>query len=237
MFRLPDLLARHRGHPADREITDDVRLYEEDGSLIAAVEGDERLMKLTTSEDFAILSSLIAGTGEFDMPRDPRQSTSGRATVSTSTGSVTATGRSASAVSKSRMTEASPRIPMVMSGFTRCATPSSARCPTVTSDRIFRHPTRNGRMPTAPSSLRFATERCAAHGAELLHLDLTLICEQPKIGPHRDAMRHRIAELAGLPPERVAVKATTSEKLGFTGRGEGIAAQATATILFERGRA
>ena len=70
MFRLPDLLARHRGHPADREITDDVRLYEEDGSLIAAVPGDERLMKLTTSEDFAILSSLIAGTGEFDMPND-----------------------------------------------------------------------------------------------------------------------------------------------------------------------
>ena len=85
--------------------------------------------------------------------------------------------------------------------------------------------------------LAFATERCAAHGARILHLDLTLICEQPKIGPYRDAMRHRIAELAGLPPERVAVKATTSEKLGFIGRGEGIAAQATATLLFERGRA
>jgi len=56
------------------------------------------------------------------------------------------------------------------------------------------------------------------------------ICERPKIGPHRDAMRARIAQLAGIDISRVAVKATTSEQLGFTGRGEGIAAQATATL-------
>jgi len=65
-----------------------------------------------------------------------------------------------------------------------------------------------------------------------MNLDLTLICETPKIGPHRDAMRDRIAALAGIDTGRVAVKATTSEKLGFTGRGEGIAAQATATLAF-----
>ena len=56
------------------------------------------------------------------------------------------------------------------------------------------------------------------------------MCEAPRIGPHRDAMRARIAEIAGLPDSRVAVKATTSEKLGFTGRGEGIVAFANATI-------
>jgi 2-C-methyl-D-erythritol 4-phosphate cytidylyltransferase/2-C-methyl-D-erythritol 2,4-cyclodiphosphate synthase len=64
-----------------------------------------------------------------------------------------------------------------------------------------------------------------------MHLDLTLVCERPKIGPHRDAMRARIAQLAGIDISRVAVKATTSEQLGFTGRGEGIAAQATATLV------
>lgn len=66
-------------------------------------------------------------------------------------------------------------------------------------------------------------------GGELVHADITLICERPKIGPHRDAMRQRVAELLGLPLTRVNIKATTTEKLGFTGRGEGLAAQAIAT--------
>jgi 2-C-methyl-D-erythritol 4-phosphate cytidylyltransferase/2-C-methyl-D-erythritol 2,4-cyclodiphosphate synthase len=57
-----------------------------------------------------------------------------------------------------------------------------------------------------------------------------VVCEAPRIGPHRDAMRARIAQIAGLASERVAVKATTSEKLGFTGRGEGIVAFANATV-------
>ena len=78
--------------------------------------------------------------------------------------------------------------------------------------------------------LAFAVARCAERGAAIMHLDLTLVCERPKIGPHRDAMRARIAELADIDISRVAVKATTSEQLGFTGRGEGIAAQATATL-------
>jgi 2-C-methyl-D-erythritol 4-phosphate cytidylyltransferase/2-C-methyl-D-erythritol 2,4-cyclodiphosphate synthase len=59
---------------------------------------------------------------------------------------------------------------------------------------------------------------------------VTVVCEAPRIGPHRDAMRARIGEIAGVAPERVGVKATTSEKLGFTGRGEGIAAFANATV-------
>ncbi|MDA0657022.1 MAG: 2-C-methyl-D-erythritol 2,4-cyclodiphosphate synthase, partial [Proteobacteria bacterium] len=66
--------------------------------------------------------------------------------------------------------------------------------------------------------------------ARISHIDVTLICEEPKIGPHRDAMRARVAEILDLSLDRISVKATTTEKLGFTGRGEGIAAQATATI-------
>ena len=78
--------------------------------------------------------------------------------------------------------------------------------------------------------LKFAVERVAARGGMIAHLDLTIVCEAPKIGPHRDAMRAAIAAIAGLDIGRVAVKATTSEQLGFTGRGEGIAAYATATV-------
>src|SRR5262249_32545620 len=78
--------------------------------------------------------------------------------------------------------------------------------------------------------LAFAVERVKARGGRVAHLDVTVVCEAPRVGPHRDAMRARIAEIAGIPVTRVGVKATTSEKLGFTGRGEGIAAFANATI-------
>ena len=78
--------------------------------------------------------------------------------------------------------------------------------------------------------LKDAVARVARRGGGIAHLDLTLICEAPKIGPHRDAMRASIAAIAGISPERVSVKATTSEGLGFTGRREGIAALASATI-------
>jgi 2-C-methyl-D-erythritol 4-phosphate cytidylyltransferase/2-C-methyl-D-erythritol 2,4-cyclodiphosphate synthase len=69
-----------------------------------------------------------------------------------------------------------------------------------------------------------------ARGGRIAHLDLTIVCEEPRIGPHRDAIRARVAEIAGISAERVGVKATTSERLGFTGRSEGIVAMATATI-------
>ena len=78
--------------------------------------------------------------------------------------------------------------------------------------------------------LAFAVERVKARGGRIAHLDATIVCEAPRVGPHRDAMRARIAAIAGISASRVAIKATTSEKLGFTGRGEGIAAFANATI-------
>ena len=78
--------------------------------------------------------------------------------------------------------------------------------------------------------LAFAIERLRARQGRIAHLDVNVVCEAPRIGPHRDAMRMRIAEIAGVDVGRVAVKATTSEKLGFIGRGEGMAAFATATV-------
>jgi 2-C-methyl-D-erythritol 4-phosphate cytidylyltransferase / 2-C-methyl-D-erythritol 2,4-cyclodiphosphate synthase len=78
--------------------------------------------------------------------------------------------------------------------------------------------------------LAFAVERLHARGGRIAHLDVTVVCEAPRIGPHRDAIRKRVAEIAGVSADRVGVKATTSEKMGFTGRGEGMAAFANATV-------
>ncbi|MHB2166228.1 bifunctional 2-C-methyl-D-erythritol 4-phosphate cytidylyltransferase/2-C-methyl-D-erythritol 2,4-cyclodiphosphate synthase [Alsobacter sp. R-9] len=82
--------------------------------------------------------------------------------------------------------------------------------------------------------LAFAVERMRRRGGRLVLVDVTVVCEAPRIGPHREAMRARIAQICGISPSRVAVKATTSEQMGFTGRREGIVAQATATIELPR---
>ena len=92
--------------------------------------------------------------------------------------------------------------------------------------------------PSAPQWKGASSDRFLAHaaslvrakGGEIAALDVTIICERPKIGPHRAAMVERIAAIGGIATDRVSVKATTTEKLGFTGRGEGIAAQAVATV-------
>lgn len=78
--------------------------------------------------------------------------------------------------------------------------------------------------------LAFAADRVRQRGGRIDHLDLSIVCEGPKVGPHREAIRARIAEIVGLRLDQVGTKATTSERLGFTGRGEGLAALATATI-------
>jgi 2-C-methyl-D-erythritol 4-phosphate cytidylyltransferase / 2-C-methyl-D-erythritol 2,4-cyclodiphosphate synthase len=78
--------------------------------------------------------------------------------------------------------------------------------------------------------LEYARDLVERRGGRIAHADVTIICESPRIGPYRDAMRARIAGLLRLPPARISIKATTTERLGFTGRGEGIAAQAVATL-------
>jgi 2-C-methyl-D-erythritol 4-phosphate cytidylyltransferase/2-C-methyl-D-erythritol 2,4-cyclodiphosphate synthase len=92
--------------------------------------------------------------------------------------------------------------------------PSDPEWKDVSSDRFLVH----------------AVKLAQAKGGQVLSADLTLVCERPKIGPHRDAMRARIAELLGLPIDRVSVKATTTEGMGFTGREEGLMAQAVVTV-------
>jgi 3-hydroxyisobutyrate dehydrogenase-like beta-hydroxyacid dehydrogenase len=75
-----------------------------------------------------------------------------------------------------------------------------------------------------------AVDRVRARGGKIVHIDVTVVCEAPRIAPHRDAMRARIAAVAGIAAGRVGVKATTSEKMGFIGRSEGMAAFANATV-------
>ena len=83
--------------------------------------------------------------------------------------------------------------------------------------------------------LRHAAERIKARGGRLANADITIICERPKITPHATAMRQRLADLLGVSIDLISVKATTSERLGFTGRGEGIAAQAAVIVLVPEG--
>jgi 2-C-methyl-D-erythritol 4-phosphate cytidylyltransferase/2-C-methyl-D-erythritol 2,4-cyclodiphosphate synthase len=85
--------------------------------------------------------------------------------------------------------------------------------------------------------LRHAAARIAARGGRLANADVTIICERPKITPHAHAMRSRLAELLAVPIDLISVKATTTERLGFTGRGEGIAAQAAVMLLLPESHA
>ncbi|MGV8995954.1 MAG: bifunctional 2-C-methyl-D-erythritol 4-phosphate cytidylyltransferase/2-C-methyl-D-erythritol 2,4-cyclodiphosphate synthase [Parvibaculaceae bacterium] len=95
--------------------------------------------------------------------------------------------------------------------------PSDPQWKGASSDRFLAH------------AAKLATDK----GARIVHIDVTFICERPKIGPQRDAMRARVADILGLTPDRVSIKATTTEGLGFTGRSEGLAAQALATVRFD----
>jgi len=237
MFRLDRLTALHEAHDPDEEITDDISLFEAAGETIIAVPGDNRLLKLTTPADFAILSALtsgLSGEGDTDMPQPP----------------LLPDIRTGNGFDVHRFGDMPG--PVILGGIKiphdhGLAAHSDgdvglhALCDAIfgalaDGDIGSHFPPSESRWKDAESGqfLAFAAERCALHGARILNLDLTLICEAPKIGPHRDAMRERIAALAGIDKSRVAVKATTSEQLGFTGRGEGIAAQATATLAFAR---
>jgi len=218
-FRFDALLAAHRRAAAAgrHDFPDDAALAEWAGLEVSVVEGDPRNIKLTSANDIALAQALC-------MPGDLR----------------TGNGFDVHAFGDGDH---------VMIGGIRIAHPRGlaghsdadvglhalvdAILGALAEGDIGAHFPPNDPQWRGASSdrfLAFAAQRVAARGGVIAHLDLTLVCEAPKIGPHRDAMRARIAEIAGIAVERVAVKATTSERLGFTGRGEGIAAYATATI-------
>ena len=220
-FRFETLLAAHRA--AQHEATDDAALLEAAGAAVALVAGSEANVKITFPEDLErVEASLLArlwprtGTG-FDVHR----LVEGRPLV---------------------LCGVTIPFPLGLAGHSDADVGIHALCDAIygalAEGDIGRHfPPSQDRWKDADSAafLRHAAARIAAHGGVLTNADVTLICERPKITPHAEAMRTRLATLLDVPVGRISVKATTTERLGFPGRGEGIAAQAAATVLLPPG--
>ena len=216
-FRFAALLDAHRA--ATDEATDDASLLEEAGLTVALLAGSENNLKVTYPEDLARAEAALLprflpamGTG-FDVHRlvEGRPLILCGLTIPHDKG---LDGHSDADVGLHALCDAIYGA-LAEGDIGRHFPPSEAEWKDADSARFLRH----------------AAGRVAARGGIITHADVTLICERPKIGPHADAMRARLAELMGIPVARVSVKATTTERLGFTGRGEGIAAQAAATLL------
>jgi 2-C-methyl-D-erythritol 4-phosphate cytidylyltransferase/2-C-methyl-D-erythritol 2,4-cyclodiphosphate synthase len=220
-FRLADIMTSHRVWTAELEPTDDAQMARAAGFGVALVAGDPMLEKITRPEDFAAAEARLGqrsfrtGTG-FDVHRlaEGEELWLGGVLIPHVKGLA---GHSDADVALHALTDA------ILGAIAE-------------GDIGTHFPPSDSRWRGAPSSrfLEHAANLVEQRGGRIEHVDLTVICEAPKIGPYRDAMRTRIAGLLRLAPSRVSVKATTTERLGFTGRGEGIAAQAAATIsLYE----
>jgi 2-C-methyl-D-erythritol 4-phosphate cytidylyltransferase/2-C-methyl-D-erythritol 2,4-cyclodiphosphate synthase len=218
-FAFPALLDAHRrAHKQGREdFTDDAALAEWAGTKVSVFPGEPGNIKITNEDDFARAEALATpgdvrtGTGIDVHAFGPGDHvTIGGVRIAHGQSLI---GHSDADVGLHALTDA--LLGALADGdIGSHFPPSDPQWRGASSDRF----------------LIFAVERVKARGGRIAHLDLTIVCETPKIGPHRDTMRTRIAELTGVTLDRVAVKATTSERLGFTGRGEGIAAYATATV-------
>lgn len=224
-FAYDRLLAAHRRAflAGKDDFTDDAALAEWAGMAVTLFKGETRNMKLTTEEDFARAADQWSGLGDVR----------------------TATGYDVHAFAEGdHVWLAGVRIahPRGLAGHSDADAPLHALVDAILGaladgDIGAHFPPTDPQWRGASSDrfLAFAVERVRRRGGRIAHLDITIICEAPRIGPHRDAMRARIASIAGLDVNRVAVKATTNEKLGFIGRGEGIAAIATATVRLPAG--
>ena len=212
-FRYTEILAAHRAWQGEPTAGDDAQVARKAGLTVALVEGDERLRKLTFAEDFMdALPAPRIGTG-FDVHRLTEGEELWLCGVRIEHERGLA-GHSDADVGLHAVVDA------VLGA---CGA----------GDIGMHFP------PTAPEWRGAPSARFVEHAVGLAreagfavgNVDLTLICEAPKIGPHRDTMRARLAELLRVGIEAVNVKATTTERLGFTGRGEGIAAQAVAVLV------
>lgn len=215
-FRYREIIEAHRSL-AGRRLTDDSAVAEAVGMAVMVVQGGEDNFKLTTEEDFARAERMLdtadirVGTG-FDVHRFDEGNHITLCGVKIKHDKSLA-GHSDADVGLHAITDA------ILGAISE-------------GDIGSHFPPSDPQWRSADSALflKHAIDLVTGHGGRVRHIDVTLICEAPKIGPHREAMRARIAEIAGVDADRVSVKATTTEGLGFTGRREGIAAQATATV-------
>lgn len=213
-FRLSDIREAHRAWNADIEASDDAQVFRAAGKTVALVDGDERLKKVTFAEDLMDNTPLPAfriGQG-FDVHRLERGEELWLCGVRLDS-DFGLSGHSDADVALHAITDAI--LGAIGDGdIGTHFPPGDAKWAGARSGQFLEH----------------AVELARAAGYRPGNIDLTIICEAPKIGPHRPAMREEVARLAGLPVDAVSVKATTTEKLGFTGRGEGIAAQAIVAL-------
>lgn len=218
-FRFGTILKAHRACPADADVTDDAGLLRLMDIPVALVEGDPMLDKLTYPADFARAEEMLrarmlprTGTG-YDVHRLVAGKPLWLCGVEIAH-EAGLSGHSDADVAIHALVDAILGA-LAEGDIGQHFPPSDPQWKGAASHRF----------------LEFARERVKARGGVITHVDVTIICEAPKIGPHREAMRARLAELLALPLSRVSVKATTTERLGFTGRKEGIAAQAVASLL------
>jgi 2-C-methyl-D-erythritol 4-phosphate cytidylyltransferase/2-C-methyl-D-erythritol 2,4-cyclodiphosphate synthase len=215
-FRMKTLIDAYAAWPADEAATDEATVVQRAGGRVRIVEGDPRLMKLTFPEDFAMAEALLprrtrVGQG-FDAHRWGPGSSVWLCGVEIAHDQ-TLIGHSDADAGLHALTDAVLGA-MGDGDIGDHFPPTDPQWKGVSSDRFLSH----------------AVERLHARGGRLVNVDVTLICERPRVKPHRQAMRERLAALLSLPLDAVSVKATTTEAMGFTGRGEGLAAQAVATI-------
>jgi 2-C-methyl-D-erythritol 4-phosphate cytidylyltransferase/2-C-methyl-D-erythritol 2,4-cyclodiphosphate synthase len=217
-FRFGKLTAAYKQWPAAEEPTDDASVMERAGGSVAMAAGDPMLMKLTWPEDFLMAEQLAAsrrivrtGFGVDAHRFGPGEAVwLGGVRIEHDLGLI---GHSDADCGLHALTDAV--LGAIAEGdIGEHFPPSDPRWKGASSDQFLLH----------------AVKLAQAKGGRILNADLTLICERPKIRPHRDAMRARIAELLGLPIARVSVKATTTEGMGFTGREEGLMAQAVVNV-------
>lgn len=221
VFAYEAILAAHRkaSQSGESDFTDDAALAAWAGLTVATFKGDADNMKLTTAEDFATAERRLAAT---------------LLDVRTGTGyDVHAFGRGDHVMLCGVRIAHHMGVVAHSDGDVALHALTDAILGALADGDIGVHfPPSDPRWKGASSDrfLADAAARVTKRGGRIAHLDVTIVCEAPKVGPHRDVMRARIAEIAGIEIGRVSVKATTSEKLGFTGRREGLAATATATL-------
>lgn len=215
-FRYRTLVDAWAAWPAGEIATDEATVVQRAGGRVRIVAGDPRLMKLTFPEDFAMAEALIPRRTRVGQGFDAHRWGPGSSVWLCGVEIVhdeTLIGHSDADAGLHALTDAILGA-MGDGDIGDHFPPSDPRWKGASSDRFLVH----------------AVERLHARGGRLVNVDVTLICERPKVKPHRQAMRERLAALLSLPLDAVSVKATTTEAMGFTGRGEGLAAQAVATI-------